>query len=169
MCDRVLRDRDDVDDLAAALGAELDGAGLEREQRVVATATDTRTRVEVGATLADDDLAGLHDLAAEALHAEALGVRVTTVASRARSLFVCHVSCSSAVLLDAGDLDARELLTVALALLVPGLVLELLDHDLRAAEVVQDLSRDRDLRERLGVGGDLVAVDEEDGGQLDRA
>src|SRR5215207_1284062 len=86
--DRLLADRHDVDDLAAALVAELHRAGLEREQGVVATATDARTRVEVRAALTDEDLARANDLAAEALHAEALGVRVTTVASRARSLFV---------------------------------------------------------------------------------
>src|SRR5918994_5713179 len=83
--------------------------------------------------------------------------------------FLCAISCSPQALLDSGDLDARELLTVPLALLVAGLVLELLDHDLRAAEVVQDLSGDRDLRERLGVGGDLLAVDEEDRDELDVA
>src|SRR5690348_325826 len=51
--------RDDVDDLAAALGAELDGTRREREQRVVATAADVDARVELGAALTDEDLAGL--------------------------------------------------------------------------------------------------------------
>ncbi|OEI69093.1 hypothetical protein Cus16_0923 [Curtobacterium sp. ER1/6] len=82
---------DDVDDLAAALGAELDRTGREGEQRVVATATDVGARVEVGATLAEDDLTGVDDLTTEALHAEALCVRVTTVASGARTLLVCHL------------------------------------------------------------------------------
>ena len=58
---------------------------------------------------------------------------------------------------------------MALALLVPGLVLELLDDDLRAAQVAEDLGGDLDLRERLGVVRDLVAVDEQHGGQLDVA
>src|SRR3712207_7203242 len=40
--------------------------------------------------LPDDDLAGLDDLAAEALHAEALGVRVATVAGRRCALLVCQ-------------------------------------------------------------------------------
>jgi hypothetical protein len=88
--DRLFADRHDVDDLAAALVTELHCAGLEGEQGVVATATDARARVEVGAALADDDLACADDLATEPLHAEALRVGVTTVASRARSLFVCH-------------------------------------------------------------------------------
>src|SRR3712207_9126690 len=44
--------------------------------------------------LPDDDLAGLDDLAAEALHAEALGVRVATVAGRRCALLVCHVEVS---------------------------------------------------------------------------
>src|SRR5206468_7371884 len=71
---------DDVDDLALALRAELHGTGLEGEQGVVATAADVGAGVEVRAALTDDDLAGLDDLAAEALHAETLRVGVTTVA-----------------------------------------------------------------------------------------
>src|SRR5690606_8544953 len=68
---------DDVDDLAAALGAELDGARLESEQRVVAATADARAGVEVGAALTDEDLAGADGLTAEALHAESLCVGVT--------------------------------------------------------------------------------------------
>ena len=50
------------------------------EQGVVAAAADVHARVELGAALADEDLAGLDDLAAEPLDAEALGVGVATVA-----------------------------------------------------------------------------------------
>src|SRR3954454_15419980 len=72
-------------------------------------------------------------------------------------------------LLDAGDLDARELLAVALALLVAGLVLELLDVDLRAAEILQDLGGHGDLGQGVGVGGDLVTVDQQHRRELDLA
>ena len=65
---------DDVHGLAAALGAELDRTRDEREQRVVAATADAVAGVEVGAALADDDLAGVDDLAAEALDAEALAL-----------------------------------------------------------------------------------------------
>ena len=58
---------DDVDDLAAALLAELDRARGKREQGVVATTTDVGAGVEVGAALTHDDLAGLDDLTAEVL------------------------------------------------------------------------------------------------------
>src|ERR1700712_940975 len=81
----------DVDDLAAALLAELDRTGRQREQGVVATTADVDAGVEVGAALADDDLAGLDDLTAEALDAEVLRVRVATVAGGRCALFVCHV------------------------------------------------------------------------------
>ena len=84
----------DGDGLASPSRAEGDRTGVEREQRVVAAATDAQTRVEVGAALTDDDLAGLDDLAAEALHAEALRVRVATVAGRRGALLVCHVVVS---------------------------------------------------------------------------
>ena len=42
-------------------------------------------------TLADDDLAGVDDLAAVALHTETLGVGVATVLGRRRALLVCHL------------------------------------------------------------------------------
>src|SRR5690606_30230177 len=71
--------RNDVDDLAAALDAELDGAAGQREQRVVAATPDIAAGVEVGAALADDDLACVDDLAAETLHAETLGIGIATV------------------------------------------------------------------------------------------
>jgi len=74
------RDADDVDRLASTLFAELDGAGRRGEQCVVTATTDVDAGVEVGATLADDDLARLDDLAAEALDAEPLRVGVATVA-----------------------------------------------------------------------------------------
>ena len=82
----------DVDRLASTFLAELHRAGDECEERVVATTTNAVTGVEVRATLADDDLAGVDDLAAETLDAEVLGVRVAPVARRRCSLFVCHVS-----------------------------------------------------------------------------
>src|SRR5664280_2551574 len=55
---------DDIDRLASALGAELDRARGQREQGVILPAADALTRVELGAPLADQDLAGADDLAA---------------------------------------------------------------------------------------------------------
>src|SRR6218665_3447326 len=81
---------DDVDDLAATARPEGLGARGEGEQGVVAATADVHTGVEVRAALADEDLAGLDDLATEALHAQALGVGVATVARGARALLVCH-------------------------------------------------------------------------------
>src|SRR5687768_11284063 len=48
----------DVDGLAATLGAELDRARREGEQGVVTATADVHAGVEVGAALADQDLAG---------------------------------------------------------------------------------------------------------------
>ena len=106
---RTLPRRDDVDDPAAAAGAELDRAGDEREQRVVAATADAVAGVEVGAALADDDLAGVDDLAAEALDAEALGVGVATVAGGGRALLVCHGSASTSPVSMPVTLTWREL------------------------------------------------------------
>src|SRR6478609_3206117 len=68
---------------------------------------------------------------------------------------------------DAGDLEAGQLLAVTLALAVAGLVLVLEDVDLGTLLVPHDLRRHRHLGQGLGIGGDLLAVDEEQGGQLD--
>src|SRR5215208_5057921 len=84
-------DGGDRDGLATAPRAEGHRARGQGEERVVAAAADAEARVEVGAALTDDDLAGLHDLAAEALDAEALRVRVAAVAGGRSALLVCHV------------------------------------------------------------------------------
>src|SRR5690606_30245068 len=81
----LLRDGDDAHGPATALGAELDVTGGQREQRVVAAAADVVTRVEVGAALADDDLTGVDQLAAEPLDAQALCIRVAAVAEIGRA------------------------------------------------------------------------------------
>ena len=140
------------------------------------------THFHPGATLADDDLACGNYLAAEALDAEVLCVGVTTVASGARALFMCHLEClplnsgesaenlnSNERLLDTSDLDLGQFLTVTLALLVAGLVLELLDDNLRSTKILDDLGSDGDLCEVLRCGGDLGAVYQKEGGELERA
>src|SRR5690606_16664073 len=73
---------DDVDRAALlrTLGGELHLAVDQREQGVVATQADAGARVELGATLADDDVAGLDGLAAVDLHAQVLRVGVAAVA-----------------------------------------------------------------------------------------
>src|SRR5690606_15499484 len=81
--------------------------------------------------------------------------------------FLCAISASP--LLDAGDLQARELRAVAHAALVAGLVAVVLDADLRAAQVGHDLCPDLDLGEASGVRRHPGGIDEQHGGQLDRA
>src|SRR5690606_18195770 len=84
---RLLSRSDDVDDLAAALRAELDRARFQSEQRVVAATADACAGVEVRAALTDDNLACADLLAAETLYAKTLGVGVTTVTGGACALF----------------------------------------------------------------------------------
>ena len=72
----------DVDEIAAAPGAELHDAVRLREQRVVAADADVESRVPLRAALAHDDRARGNGLAAVALHAETLRVGVTTVTRR---------------------------------------------------------------------------------------
>jgi len=83
----------DVDYATTAAGAEFNGARGQCEQGVVTATANAGARVEVGAALADDDLASGYNLATEALDAEVLSVGITTVASGARALFMCHLKC----------------------------------------------------------------------------
>ncbi len=84
---------DDVHNATATGRAELDCTGSQSEQRVISTAANACAGVEVGSTLADDDLASLDYLTAEALNTQVLSVGITTVASGARTLFMCHLKC----------------------------------------------------------------------------
>src|SRR5205807_1521754 len=81
--------------------------------------------------------------------------------------FLCAIGCLLPRV-DAGDLQRCQLLTVTLALVVAGLVAELVNDDLGALAVVDDLGGHAGLRERGSVGGDGLAVDEEQCGQRDR-
>src|SRR5947207_3633558 len=78
------------DDASAAAGLEVDRARARGEDRVVLPDPHAVTRLELGAALANDDLAARHALAGEHLHAEALGVRVAAVAARPEPLLMSH-------------------------------------------------------------------------------
>jgi hypothetical protein len=129
-----------VDNAASPLGAEFDMPFDEREQRVVAAAPHTVTWMEVGATLADDDLARIHQLPTESLDAKPLRVRITAVPGGRRALLVCH---QSALALDPGDPDLGVALAVTLTLPVSGLVLVLENSNLLALRLRQHFSGDR--------------------------
>src|SRR2546427_5380361 len=74
-------------------------------------------------------------------------------------------SLSGTAALDAGDLDLRQLLAVADALAVAGLVLVLVDLDLRALDLAEDLTGNRNRGKRRGVGRHALTVDEQNGRQ----
>src|SRR3954447_21303553 len=79
--------------------------------------------------------------------------------------FLCGMSSSA--LRDVANHDAGQGLTVPLPLVVAGLVLELVDVDLRALAVLHDLAGHGHARERLRIGGDGLAVDQQDGREGD--
>src|SRR5690606_37916769 len=133
--------RDDVhpDVVSRALLAELDAAINLRVERVVAAEADVHARMEDRAALADEDVPRAHQFAAEALDAQALGLRVASVAGAARRLFMCHCPDSSAdsvsLRLDAGDPELRVRLPVPLLLAVMLAAALLDDPDLRTPAV----------------------------------
>src|SRR4051794_39472563 len=88
----------DRDHAATPAVLELHGAGPRGEDRVVLADADALARLEAGPALAHDDLAAVHDLPCEDLHAEALGVRVASVAAGAESLLMSHYLASSVVI-----------------------------------------------------------------------
>ena len=79
---------------AALAGTEFDGACCQSEQGVVATAANVQAGVEVGAALANENLACVDGLAAVALNTEVLGVRVTAVTGGACAL-LCAILYST--------------------------------------------------------------------------
>ena len=70
---------------------------------------------------------------------------------------------------DSGNLDGGQLSAEALTLLVTGLVLVLLNNDLRTAQVFNLFSSYLGGSQGLCVSGDLVTVNEQQYGQLDGA
>ena len=147
---------------------ELQRAIAQREQGVVLAAADVLAGMEVGAALADDDVAGLHSLAGELLHAQSLRVRVATVTGRAQAFLVCHERFLLNPLFGLGrtdgfDLHAGQVLTMTAQLLVVLALLELEDQRLVALELLEHSGHDLGLGGLLGVGLHLVAVYHADG------
>ena len=60
------------------------------KQRVIAADTDVGAGVDVGAALADQDVAGQNELTVAALDAQALGLGVTAVTGGANALLMCE-------------------------------------------------------------------------------
>src|SRR3954451_12114178 len=79
--------------------------------------------------------------------------------------FLCAMSSSA--LRDVADHNAGQGLTVPLPLVVAGLVLELVDVDLRALAVLDGRAGHGDLGQGGRVTGDGAAVDQQDGREGD--
>src|SRR5690606_22201538 len=131
--------------------------------------------MELGPTLANDDIAGDHVLAAEALHAQALALTVTAVAGRTATFFVRHNSVLLCYLLplrarDVVDAQPGEVLAVPAAAAIPLLGLVLPHEDLGATALLDhrrldDCTLDGRLADlRLAVIGD----EQQHVGQVDR-
>jgi hypothetical protein len=65
-----------------------------REQGVVSTEADVRSRLKPCAALAHKDAPGRNDFSAETLHSKTLCIAISAVAGTANSLFVSHISGS---------------------------------------------------------------------------
>ena len=74
--------------LVPALTLEANDAGLQREQCIVAADANVQARMDVGAALANKDVAGEDELAIRTLRSKALRVAVATVTRATYALFV---------------------------------------------------------------------------------
>src|SRR5688500_15506943 len=137
--------------LFLALGRELHSAVDQREQRVVAAQADAHARMELGAALADDDVARFDRLAAVDLDAQVFRVGVAAVARGTYALLVCHGCCSLllAVAGNSGDLDFGVMLPVAHLLAMVLAAAEFHDAHLVGAAVGLDGGGDQRALERI--------------------
>ena len=82
-----------LDSAALAVTAnalEMNAAINQSVQGVIAADADALTRMDVGAALTDQNVAGQNKLTVAALDAEALGLGITTVLGRTYAFFMCH-------------------------------------------------------------------------------
>jgi hypothetical protein len=73
--------RKNIDTLAAMINIENNQAIRRSEQGIIFTPANVQTGLDAGATLTDKDIARKNKLASIAFNAQALGIRVTTVAA----------------------------------------------------------------------------------------
>ena len=183
-----VRERAYADPMLGAL-VELNGTIDQREQRVILTAADILTSVDVRAVLTDENRARGYGLAGKTLRAKALTAGVTAITGGTESFFVCHLvyllfrfECyllgdgslgnslglcldglaSARRSLDLDDLKLGQLLTMTLETTIALTLVELEDQLLLALELLDDLSGNLGLGQLGGIGDDLLAVVEED-------
>src|SRR4029077_16416612 len=82
------RNRIDIDTTPAAI--EANAAVDERENRVVATESNVLARKELGAALANDNVAGQNRFAAKSFYTETLADAIAAVLNAALSFLMCH-------------------------------------------------------------------------------
>ena len=82
--------RVDRDGPAASVHLEFDHTVGSGEESVVAPAAHVASGMEVGASLAYDDAASTHVLAAVPLHTESVGIAISAVSARPHALLMCH-------------------------------------------------------------------------------
>src|SRR5207247_1587969 len=97
---------------------------------------DVRARLQRGSALPHEDRAARYELAREALHAEALAVRVAPVARGPLTFLVSHGAATSDG--DGRNADLDEVLAVPVRPLIPLPLLLLVDEELRPAHLAHD-------------------------------
>src|SRR5580704_8011185 len=143
--DRGFFRREDADELAVrALVFEAHDAGDGGEEAVVFRAADVLAGLVARAALTNQNAAAGYELAAEALDAEPLSVRIASVCGRAAAFFMCHGKPLRN--LDVADFDRGVILPVAALDVVLTARLILQSEHLRTAILGDDLADD------LGLG-----------------
>ena len=108
---------------------------------MVTTTTYVVTGVEFSTTLTNDDATCQNRFATETFYTQTFCIGVTTVTSRATSLFMCHLS-DLLLSADASNFHISEPLTVASLLTVVLTTTKLNDFNFLATTVSNDFSFD---------------------------
>ena len=109
---RLLLDSVNADFLAIlAHSLELDVAVDESEEGVIRTLADIVAGMDVGSALSDKDIACENELTVASLDAESLGLRITAVLGRTRTLLMCkklYINLQHDLHLHVCDLNIRR-------------------------------------------------------------
>lgn len=128
--------------LVRASGFKYNPAACFGEESVIATTTNIDAGANMGAALADDDVACHNSLTAEAFYAQSFGFRIAAISGAAACLFMCHFMPASITTLtgDTGDFNFGITLTMSLMLHMVLATLEFNDAYLPAAAMGNNLA-----------------------------
>ncbi len=140
---------------------ELNLAVFQSKQSVVGAFAHVDTGMDLGASLANENVTGENELTVSTFYAESSGFGVTTVFSRAYTFLMSHSYCTSRLCIDCGDDDLGVRLSVTDASAISFLCFVLEDTDLLAFAVLFQFGFDDGTIDVGSSGFDLAVIGHE--------